>query len=54
MHENIKLSEMVTPKVTQLEDGPGSPSFALQHLITKRPRFGDFSENPEIFENRIF
>lgn len=49
--------DCVMPQVTQLEDGPGSSNFALQHLITKRTGFRDFSENPrmsEIFENRIF
>lgn len=57
MDENVRLTELVMPKVTQLEDGPGSPNFAPQHLITKKTRFRDFSKNPrrsEIFENRIF
>lgn len=57
MDESMRLTEIVMPMVTQLEDRPGSSNFALQHLIMKKTRFRDFSENPrrsEIFENRIF
>lgn len=56
MDENVRLTEIVMPTVTPLEDGPGSSNFALQHFIMKKTRFRDFSENPrrsEKFENRI-
>lgn len=43
-------------KVAQLDDDPGFSNFALQHLITERSVFREFSENLrlEICKVRIF
>lgn len=43
-------------KVTHLEDDPGFSNFALQHFITERTVFRNFSENLrlEIRKVRIF